>query len=122
MTVKVKILTTRDDYEAALRRIDQLMTRDRESDVAELEALALLAENYEKKEFPIGEPDPIEAILSRMQQLELSQADLARQAHIGRSHISEILGRRRKLSLDAVRKISKELGIPAEVLIQPYEQ
>jgi HTH-type transcriptional regulator/antitoxin HigA len=122
MTARVKVLTTRDDYEAALKRIDLLMARDREDDVAELEALALLVESYEKKEFPIPALDPIEAILSRMRQLEFTQADLAREVDIGRSHISEILGRRRKLSLDAVRKISKGLEIPAEILIQPYDR
>lgn len=118
----VAIPTTATDYEMALRRIERLMAKDDPNDDAELEALALLVENYEKKAFPIEEPDPIDMIQFRMAQLAVTPAEVARRTGIGRSHISEILNRKRPLSLEAIRKFSEGLGLPAQVLIQPYFQ
>lgn len=81
--------------------------------------LALLIENYEDQHYPIDSPDPIGAIEFRMEQMGLTQNDLA--DIIGyRSRASEILNRKRKLTLNMIRKINQALGIPAEVLVKSY--
>lgn len=85
----------------------------------ELEILSLLIEQYEDKNFPIDLPDPIEAIKFRMEQLGLTQTDLAN--IVGhKSRASEIMNRKRKLSLDMIRQLHKNLHIPTEVLVQAY--
>ncbi|MGK4302104.1 helix-turn-helix domain-containing protein, partial [Klebsiella pneumoniae] len=76
-------------------------------------------DNYEKEHFPIELPDPIEAIKFRMEQLNYSQNDLAEIIGL-KSRVSEILNRKRKLSLGMIRKLSEKLHIPSEVLIQAY--
>ncbi len=84
-----------------------------------MEILGILIEKYEEEHFPIDMPDPIEAIKFRMEQLDYNQNDLA--DLIGqKSRASEILNRKRKLSLDMIRKLSATLRIPSEVLIQAY--
>lgn len=83
----------------------------------ELELLSLLIDNYEKEHFSIELPDPVEAIKFRMEQLNYRPKDFA--GIIGqRSRASEVLNRKRKLSLDMIRKISKKMHIPADMLIQ----
>ena len=79
----------------------------------------MLVDNYENENFPVGFPDPIEAIKFRMEQLDYSQNDLAK--IIGqKGRASEILNRKRKLSLEMIRKLHESLQIPTDVLIQPY--
>jgi HTH-type transcriptional regulator/antitoxin HigA len=86
----------------------------------ELELLSLLIDNYEKEHCPIKLPDPIEAIKFRMEQLGYKTTDLA--AVIGyNSHASEVLNRKRKLSLSMMRRLHTQMRIPAEVLMQEYE-
>ena len=85
----------------------------------ELELLGMLVDNYENEKFPIGFPDPIEAIKFRMEQLGYTQTDLANVVGL-KSRASEILNRRRKLSLEMIRQIHSSLNIPTEVLIQAY--
>ena len=85
-----------------------------------MELLALLIDNFEKSTYPIEFPDPIEAIKFRMEQLGYKQKDLAEAIGL-KSRVSEILGRKRKLTLDMIRKIHVELGIPTSVLIQDYK-
>lgn len=120
--MKLKLIKNDNEYQSVLKRADKLFhahPNSKEQD--ELEILILLIEKYENEmvgEFP--DPDPIEAIKFRMDQLELSQQDLA--GIIGlKSRASEILSRKRPLSINIIRKLSKRLTIPAEVLIQPYE-
>ena len=115
---RVSIPITEANYGAALKRIELLMERDDEGDDAELEALALLVENYEPREFPMPQLDPVEAIRFRMAQLGLDQAAVARWTGIGRSHVSEILNGKRPLSLDAIRRLAHCLDIPVQILIE----
>ena len=85
----------------------------------ELEILSILIDNYESESFPIGMPDPIEAIKFRMEQLRMKQRDLAEVVGF-KSRVSEILNKKRKLTLEMIRKISATLHIPADVLVQEY--
>lgn len=85
----------------------------------ELEVLSILIEKYEDEFFPVDLPDPVEAILFRMEQLGYNQVDLAK--IVGqKSRASEILSKKRKLSLSMIRQIHEKLHIPTDVLIQPY--
>ena len=79
----------------------------------------MLVDNYENEKFPIGFPDPVEAIKFRMEQLGYTQTDLANVVGL-KSRASEILNRKRKLSLEMIRQIHERLNIPTEVLIQAY--
>ena len=84
-----------------------------------MKLLSLLIDNYEKEKFPIELPDPIEAIKFRMEQLGYQQKDLAEVIGL-KSRVSEILNRKRKLSLDMIRRLHDVLGIPTEVLVREY--
>ena len=79
----------------------------------------MLIDNYENERFPVGFPDPVEAIKFRMEQLGFNQTDLANVVGL-KSRASEILNRKRKLSLEMIRQIHDRLNIPTEVLIQAY--
>jgi HTH-type transcriptional regulator/antitoxin HigA len=79
----------------------------------------LLIEKYEKEHFPIEMPDPIEAIKFRMEQLGMKQKDLAEVVGY-KSRVSEILNRKRKLTVEMIRKLSVKLHISTEVLVQDY--
>ncbi len=118
--MNVKPLRNEEDYLRALQRVEALMHAEggtTEGD--ELEVLSILIEHYEKRHFPIDSPDPIEAILFRMEQLGIQQKDLVE--IIGfKSRVSEVLNKRRKLTISMIRKLSAHLNIPAEVLIQEY--
>lgn len=107
------------DYRAALKEISLLMESDPELGTPEgdrLDVLATLVQSYESKHYPIATPDPIEAIKFRMEQGGLSVKDL--EPMIGKSNrVYEILDRTRPLTLRMIRRLHKELGIPAEVLI-----
>ena len=85
----------------------------------EVEILGMLVDNYENANFPVGFPDPVEAIKFRMEQLGYKQSDLAEIVGL-KSRASEILNRKRKLSLEMIRQIHDRLNIPTEVLIQAY--
>ncbi|MGB5944245.1 MAG: transcriptional regulator [Leeuwenhoekiella sp.] len=108
------------DYHKALERLEVIFDAKRgtkEGD--ELEILAILINNYENQNFPIAMPDPIAAINFRMEQMGLKQKDLIRV--IGyESRASEIMNRKRKLTLKMIRKLSADLHIPTEILIQDY--
>ena len=85
----------------------------------ELEILSILIDNYEELHYPVNFPDPIEAIKFRMEQLKMQQKDLAEIVGL-KSRVSEILNKKRKLTLEMVRKLHHELMIPAEVLVREY--
>ncbi|MDF1878436.1 DNA-binding protein [Sulfurimonas sp. SAG-AH-194-C20] len=108
------------NYDNALARVDELMELNpelgtKESD--ELEVLVLLVEKYEEQEWAISEPDPIEAIKVRMQQMHLKQKDLI--PYIGnKSKVSEVLNRKVGLSLTMIANIASGLHLPLESLIQ----
>jgi HTH-type transcriptional regulator / antitoxin HigA len=116
----LKIIKTEKDYQKALKRLEVIFDAKKGSkDGDELELLSLLIDNYEKEKHPIDLPDPIEAIKFRMDQLGYKQTDLAEAMGL-KSRVSEILNRKRKLTLDMIRKLHEVLGIPTEVLVKEY--
>ena len=116
----IRPIKTEEDYNTALARLEIIFDSNRGSENGdELEILSIIIENYEKEHFPIGLPDPIEAIKFRMEQMNYTQSDLAEILGI-KSRASEILNRKRKLSLEMIRKLHSKLKIPTEVLIQAY--
>ena len=115
-----KVIKTEKEYKKALIRLEQIFESTAGSKTGdELELLSLLIENYEKEKYPIDLPDPIEAIKFRMEQLGLKQKDLAKATGY-KSRISEILNKKRKLTLDMIRKLNQVLGIPTDVLVREY--
>ena len=116
--MKPKILKTESEYEQALEVVDSLMEAAPGSpEEDELELWSLLVEQYEDTHHPIDPPDPIEAIKFRMEQLGLEQKDLT-QYIPAKSKVSEVLNRKRPLSLGMIRALHEHLGISAEVLVQ----
>jgi len=118
--MNLKLIKSEQDYEAALERLELIfdsLPGTEESD--ELEILGILIEKYEKEHCPIELPDPIEAIKFRMEQMGYTQNDLA-EIIDSKSRASEILNRKRKLSLEMIRTLTQKLHIPSEVLIQVY--
>lgn len=118
-----KVIKSDADYEVALAEIGRLLDYESAAgtpEADELELLTLLVREYESSHFPIGVPDPVEAIKFRMEQQNLSQRDLV--AFIGsRSKVSEVLSGRRPLTLSMMRALHSGLGIPAKVLLQGRE-
>jgi HTH-type transcriptional regulator/antitoxin HigA len=118
--MNIKPIRNKKDYEQALARLAVIFDSKKGTDKGdELEILGILIENYENEKFPIGFPDPVEAIKFRMEQLGYNQTDLANVVGL-KSRASEILNRKRKLSLEMIRQIHDRLNIPTEVLIQAY--
>jgi len=118
----MKILPIRDekDYQNALNRLEDIFDAKKGTEEGdELEILSILIDRYENEQFPIGMPDPIEAIKFRMEQMGMKQKDLAEVVGF-KSRVSEILNKKRKLTLDMIRKLNTTLHIPTEVLIQDY--
>lgn len=119
----LKPIKNREQYEVYLERAYQLMQLDLEPDSKksdELEVLSILIETFEKSEFPIEPPHPIEAILFRLDQLGMQKSELNKILG-SRSRTSEILSGKRKLSLAMIRKLNEKLNIPAEILIKDYK-
>ena len=118
--MNIKPIKTEVDYNEALERLEVIFDAAENSPEGdELQILGMLIENYENEHFPIGLPDPIEAIKFRMEQMGYNQADLA--GIIGlKSRASEILNRKRKLSLVMIRQLHEKMNIPTDVLIQAY--
>ncbi len=112
-----RLIKTEADYTCALNRIEALMDANADTvETDELELLTALVEMYEEKHYPMDLPDPIEAIKFRMDQLGLKQQDLI--PFVGsRSKVSEILNRKKNLTLSMMRGLNTGLGIPAEVLL-----
>jgi HTH-type transcriptional regulator/antitoxin HigA len=118
--MSLKTIKTEQEYQKALKRLEQIFDAKagtRESDEADV--LALLIEEYENKQYPIDAPDPIEAIKIRMEEMQLKQSDLAETLG-SKSRISEILNRKRKLTVEMIRILSARLNISASVLIKDY--
>lgn len=114
--MKPKVLKTERDYKAALACVGRLMDQP-SPDEDELELWSLLVEKYEEERFPIAAPDPIEAIRFRMDQAGLQSADLHPYLQ-SKSRVSEVMNRKRPLSLSMIRALHHGLKIPAEVLVQ----
>lgn len=116
--MKPRVLKTEADYTRALAKVDRLMdAKPGSPQEEELELWSLLVEHYEKEHFPIDFPDPVEAIRFRMEQEGLRQKDLVRFLP-GKNRVSEILNRKRPLSLGMIRSLHQGLGIPAAVLLR----
>ena len=114
--MKPKVLKTEREYKTALAHVEALMDRA-SPDEAELELWSLLVEKYEEEHFSITAPDPIEAIRFRMEQAGLVPADLQPYMQ-SKSKVSEVMNRKRPLSLSMIRALHRGLQIPAEVLVQ----
>jgi len=118
--MNIRLIKTEKDYNEALEKLDELFDAEPgtpEGDEAEI--LALLIEKYEDEYYPIESPDPIEAIKFRMEQMDIKRKDLAK--IIGyKSRVSEIFSRKRKLSLNMIRNLHRNLRIPYESLIAEY--
>lgn len=118
----LKPIKNDNQYEEFLERIYNLLQKDLKADSKEsdeLEILSILVKEYENKNFPISKPNPLEAIKFRLEQMNLSEAELSKVLG-NRVRKSEIFSGKRKLSLNMIRKLNSDLKIPAEVLIQPY--
>jgi HTH-type transcriptional regulator/antitoxin HigA len=108
------------EYRAALQRLEEIFDAKKNTSLGdELELLSLLIEQYEKEKYMIAFPDPIEAIQFRMDQMGYKQKDLAEIIGL-KSRVSEILNRKRKLTLDMIRKLHLAMNIPTEVLVREY--
>lgn len=116
----IKVIKTEEDYQKALKRLEVIFDASVDSPEGdEAEILTILIEKYEDENYPIGPPDPIEAIKFRMDQLGMKKSDLAE--IIGyKSRVSEILSKKRKLTLQMIRKLHEKLKIPYETLITDY--
>lgn len=118
--MNIKPIRNEKDYHEALERLEQIFDAKCGTEKGdELEILSILMEQYENDHFPIVMPDPIEAIKFRMEQLGMKQKDLAEIINFN-SRVSEILNKKRKLSLGMIRKLNTTLHIPTEVLVQEY--
>ena len=113
----IKPIKTRKDYNETLKKIDELFDAKLDTPDGDLlEILVTLVEAYEQKHFYIAPPDPIEAIKFRMEQLGLKQSDLA-DAMGGKNRVSEILNRRRELTVKMMKELHHKFNIPAESLL-----
>jgi len=118
--MNIKVIKNENDYQKALERLEVIFDAPIDSPEGdEAEILSILIEKYEDEHYPIGPPDPIEAIKFRMEQMDMKKSDLAK--IIGyKSRVSEIFSRKRKLSLQMIRKLHETLKIPYESLITDY--
>ena len=118
----IRPLRSEADYDAALSDIEQYFETEPQPGTTEadrFDLIALVIADYEAKHWPIDPPDPVEAIRYRMEQAGYRQRDLA--ALLGsRSRASEILSRKRPLTLEMAWRLNREWGIPAEALLKPY--
>ena len=115
-----RIIKTDEQYRRFLSEVEALAAEDPESDSAQgarLELLAKLVEDYEKVTFPFEKPDPIDAVLFRMEQKGLRQKDIAEMLG-GKNRASEVLARKRPLTLPMIRSLNEHLDIPAGLLIR----
>ena len=121
MIIEVKPIKTEKDYEDALAEIERLFdAKPGTLDGDHLEILTTLVEAYENQHYAIPLPDPVEAIKYFLESRGLTRRNL--ELYLGnRARVSEILNRKRPLSLQMIRRLHTGLGIPADVLIQPYE-
>lgn len=118
--MKITPIRNEQDYQEALEKLEILFDSKKGSDEGdELEILSILIDKYENETYPIDLPDPIEAIKFRMEQMGMKQKDLAEIVGF-KSRVSEILNKKRKLTIDMIRKLNTTLHIPTDVLIQDY--
>ena len=117
----IKPIKSEEDYQTALKRLEIIFDAPigtSKSDEADI--LGLLIDEYENTHYTIEAPDPIEAIKIRMEEMELKQVDLIPEIG-GKSRVSEILNRKRKLTIDMIRRLKDKLNLSAELLIKDYQ-
>ena len=119
--MNIKPIKTEQDYDVALERLNEIFDAPLDTpEGEELQVLAVLIEAYEEKHHPIEAPDPIEAIRIRMEEMSFQQKDLV--GIIGeKSRVSEVLNRKKRLTVDMIRALAKVLNLPAELLVSDYE-
>lgn len=117
----IKPIKNEKDYTAALKEIEMIFdAKPGTGEADRLEVLSTLVEAYENEHYDIPAPDPIEAIYYFMESRGLTRSDL--EVYIGsRARVSEILNRKRPLTLSMIQRLHTELGIPADVLVKPYK-
>lgn len=119
--MNIKPVKTEADYREALKRLEIIFDAEigtPESDEADV--LGLMVDEYEKKHYAIEAPDPIEAIKIRMEEMQLKQVDLVNEIG-GKSRVSEVLNRKRKLTIEMIRNLTKRLNLSPELLIKDYQ-
>jgi HTH-type transcriptional regulator/antitoxin HigA len=119
--MELKPIKTETDYRVSLKRLEEIFDAKLgtpESD--ELEILGLMVDDYENKHYPIDAPDPIEAIKIRMEEMNLKQVDLIPEIG-GKSRVSEILNRKRRLTVEMIRKLTTRLNLSSNLLIKDYQ-
>ena len=118
--MEIKLIKSEADYRNALKRLEIIFDAPIDTeDGNEAEILSMLIENYENKHYPIEAPDPIEAIKIRMEEMNLKQKDLVGIVG-GKSAVSEVLNRKKKLTVDMIRELERMLHISASILIKNY--
>ena len=118
--MEIKLIKSEADYRNALKRLEIIFDAPIDTeDGNEAEILSMLIENYENKYYPIEAPDPIEAIKIRMEEMNLKQKDLVGILG-GKSAVSEVLNRKKKLTVDMIRELERILHISASILIKNY--
>jgi len=118
--MKIKPIKTEQDYDEALERLLIIFDApidSKEGDEAEI--VSLLIENYENQHYPIEAPDPIEAIKIRMEEMNLKQKDLVGVIG-GKSRVSEVLNKKKKLTVEMIRELAKMLNLSASILVNNY--
>ena len=119
--MKIKPIKSEQDYEKALKRLEVIFDADPNTEEGdEAEILTMLIDNYENQHYPIEAPDPIEAIKIRMEEMNLKQKDLVGVIG-GKSRVSEILNKKKRLTVDMIRELEKILHISASVLVNNYQ-
>jgi HTH-type transcriptional regulator/antitoxin HigA len=119
--MEIKLIKSEEDYRNALKRLETIFDAPIDSvEGDEAEILSLLIENYENKHYPIEAPDPVEAIKIRMEEMNLKQKDLVGILG-GKSAVSEILNKKKKLTLEMIRALEVKLHISASLLIKNYQ-
>jgi HTH-type transcriptional regulator/antitoxin HigA len=119
--MNIKPIKSENDFKLALKRLEEIFDAPvgtSESDEADI--LGLMVDEYEKKHYPIEAPDPIEAIKIRMEEMQLKQVDLV-DVIGGKSRVSEVLNRKRKLTIEMIRNLTKRLNLSPDLLITDYE-
>ncbi len=119
--MNIRLIKTEKDYKLAMNRLEVIFDAPigtPESDEADV--LALLVDEYEKQHYPIEAPDPIEAIKIRMEEMNLKQADLITEIG-GKSRVSEILNKKRKLTVEMIRNLAVRLNLSAGLLVRDYQ-
>jgi len=119
--MNIKPIKSETDYRFALKRLEEIFDAPVGTPKGdEADILGLLVDEYEKKHYPIEAPDPIEAIKIRMEELQLKQVDLI-EVIGSKSRVSEILNRKRKLTIEMIRNLTKRLNLSPDLLITDYQ-